>query len=300
MGRQPKRKLPRYLHQRERAAGQISLDTGPGDRQVITVNGDINPVCLSTEVERADGSKIFEVRRVSLEQIKQAQDTISQAAEADHIAQMEAVYNAIAILYPYTIKPGQQEALHHLIYLRKDLILIAGTGFGKSMILQAISVLLKKSITIILLPLDQIGQEQSEYIQRIGGNPCFLNRDTISPKILDAVQQGFFTHILISPELAIGDLFRPVACCPAFKQRVSLVVVDEAHLVRHWGRAFRTAYSRLNLLRGWLGSQIPWFACSATLDTETLESLRKGISFAPDVKIQKTSIDRPELLFRIG
>jgi hypothetical protein len=49
-----------------------------------------------------------------------------------------------------------------------------------------------------------------------------------------------------------------------------------------------------------LGGQIPWFACSATLDSQTLESLRTGISFETDVKVQRTSIDRPELLFRIG
>jgi superfamily II DNA helicase RecQ len=142
-------------------------------------------------------------------------------------------------------------------------------------------------MTIVMLPLDQIGNEQSEFIRQIGGTPCFLNRDTISPKVLNEVQQGCFTHILISPELAIGDDFRLVASSPSFKQRVSLVVVDEAHLVHHWGRAFRTAYSRLNLLRSWLGSQIPWFACSATLDPETLKSLKKGISFDVDAKVQQ-------------
>ena len=213
---------------------------------------------------------------------------------------MKAIEEAIATLYPYNAKPGQREALHHLIYHRKDLILIAGTGFGKSIILQAVSVLLQKSTTIVILPLDQIGNEQSDYIRQIGGIPCFLNKDTICPKLLNEVQHGCFTHVLVSPELAIGDQFRPVASSPSFKQQVSLVVVDEAHLVHLWGRNFRAAYSRLNLLRSWLGSQIPWFACSATLDPETLESLKSGISFDPDVKVQRTSIDRPELLFRIG
>jgi hypothetical protein len=70
-------------------------------------------------------------------------------------------------------------------------------------------------MTIVILPLDQIENEQSEYIRQIGGIPCFLNRDTISPKLLKEVQQRRFTHILISPELAIGDDFWSVASSPS-------------------------------------------------------------------------------------
>ena len=280
----------------------MQLDARPSDSRTIAVQKQalVYSTCLDTEIVRADGGTVSEARRVSPEQIKRAQSIITRAIAGDTNAQMNAIDDAIATLYPHKPKPGQQEALHYLVYLRKDLILIAGTGFGKSMVLQAVSLLLQRSITLVILPLNQIGNEQFEFIREIGGIPCFVNGETISPKLLNEVQQGCFTHVLISPELAISDDFRCIASSPSFKQQVSLVVVDEAHLVYHWGRAFRTAYSRLNLLRGWLGSQIPWFACSATLDPQTLESLRKGISFGPDVKIQRMSIDRPELLFRIG
>ena len=120
---------------------------------------------------------------------------------------MNAIDDAIATLYPHKPKSGQQEALHYLVYLRKDLILIAGTGFGKSMVLQAVSLLLQRSITLVILPLNQIGNEQFEFIREIGGIPCFVNGETISPKLLNEVQQGCFTHVLISPELAISDDF---------------------------------------------------------------------------------------------
>jgi hypothetical protein len=56
--------------------------------------------------------------------------------------QETATYEAIRLLYPYAPRDGQVEALYHLIYRREDLILIARTSFGKSMILQAVSVLL--------------------------------------------------------------------------------------------------------------------------------------------------------------
>jgi superfamily II DNA helicase RecQ len=146
------------------------------------------------------------------------------------------------------------------------------------MILPAVPILFRKSIAIILLPLNQIGEEQAESITRIGGKPCFLNAETISRKLLNQVQQGLFTHTLINPELAISDDFRRIASNPAFKEQLSLVVVDEAHLVSQWGRAFRPAYARLNQLRSYLGMAVPWFACSATLDPDTLEAHKKGVS----------------------
>jgi superfamily II DNA helicase RecQ len=236
---------------------------------------------------------------VSDTKVKQAQSLISDAGDS-HEAQERAIKEAIQLLYPYEPREGQVEALHYLIYYQRDLILIAKTSFGKSMILQSVSVLLDKKISIIILPLDQIGKEQAEKIACIGGRPCFLNADTISDRLLKDVSDGKYTHILMSPELAVSDRLRKIILEPRFKDRLALVVVDEAHLVQLWGVKFRTDYARLNLLRSLLGRQVPWYACSATLDSSTLDALIKGIGFDADIKIQRTSIDCPELLYQIG
>jgi superfamily II DNA helicase RecQ len=166
------------------------------------------------------------------------------------------------------------------------------------MILQAVSLLLDKSITLVVLPLNQIGVEQANYIENIGGRPCFLNRETFSSELLDRIQAGKFTHVLLSPELAISGKFRPTAIHPGFRDRLALVVVDEAHLVAQWGKNFRTDYARLHQLRSLFGSEVPWFACSATLDMETLHVVIEGLGFPKDVEILRTSINRPELLIQ--
>lgn len=168
------------------------------------------------------------------------------------------------------------------------------------MILQAVSVLLNKSTSIIILPLDQIGLEQTQYIERIGGRPCFVNSDTISDTLLKDIGRVKYTHLLLSPELAVSERLRHIILEPNFISRLALVIVDEAHLVSQWGANFRTDYSRLSLLRSRLGPEIPWFACSATLDPTTLRELIQGIGLDETVKIQRTSIDRPELLIRTG
>jgi superfamily II DNA helicase RecQ len=237
---------------------------------------------------------------VSPDQVTQAQRIIADASNVSEADQSRAIEEAIQLLYPYPPRQGQRDALRQLIYKRKDLILIAKTSFGKSMVLQAAPILMCRSMTIVLLPLDRIAQEQAEYITRIGGRPCILNSDTLNKGILVDIQHGKYTHILLSPELAVGDKFHDTATYPELKERLGLVVVDEAHLVSQWGGEFRKEYARVGQLRSLFGSSVPWFACSATLDAATLEKVKKGVSFEDDVTIMRTSIDRPELAIRLG
>jgi hypothetical protein len=90
-------------------------------------------------------------------------------------------------------------------------ILIVKTSFGKSMMLQAVFIFLDKMISIIILSLDQIRKEQAEKIARIGGQPCFLNFDTISNlKLLEDIGNGKYTHVLMSPGPTVSDRLRKV------------------------------------------------------------------------------------------
>lgn len=250
-------------------------------------------------IDRA-GRTTVETQAVLASKIAYAQEIIAGARLADEQAQKNAVEEAIQHIYPYPPREGQRDALWQLIYQQKDLILIAKTSFGKSMILQAVSILLKKTMTVVVLPLDRIGQEQAEYITNIGGRPCFLNADTINKKILEDVKNGLYTHLLISPELATGPKFHTTATDPLFKEQLGLVVLDEAHLVSQWGRSFRTAYARIGVLRSLFGSHIPWFACSATLNTQALDEVKRAIGFDKNVTVIRTSVDRPEIALRMG
>ena len=186
---------------------------------------------IAVEARNSNGELVLGVNTVANEKVQQAQEIIAKAINNSIPEQKKAIEEAIQVLYPYPPREGQRDALHQLIYLRKSLILIAKTSFGKSMILQAVSCLLCKSISLVILPLDRIGVEQAEYISRIGGKPCFLNSDSISDEFLKDVAKGNYTHILMSPELAVGERLRRTLLTPTFKKHLSLVVVDEVHLV---------------------------------------------------------------------
>jgi hypothetical protein len=236
---------------------------------------------LPCETEWEDRYKTVQelLRSKSTNKVIQAQYLISIGRDKAEEAQKTVIFYAIRLLYPYFPRDGQRDALYHLIYRKRDLILIAKTSFGKSMILQAVSVLVDKSITIVILPLDQIGKEQQQYIKEIGGKPCFLNADNINKELLREIEAAKYTHLLMSPELANSQRLRGVLEAPEFKDQLALVVVDEAHLVEQWGVKFRIDYSRLNELRVIVGRQVPWFACSATLAPSTLKAMIKGVGF---------------------
>ena len=44
---------------------------------------------------------------------------------------------------------------------------------------------------------------------------------------------------------------------------------------------------------------MPWLGCSATLDPATLAEVRDLSGFDPSIRIQRTSIDRPNIMFAI-
>lgn len=291
----PQKKKPK---QNSCMNGQIQLDKWLVSSNDPASPGVEEPVELGVEYENEDGTVLLEKHQVQKDSVLEAQELIQLAVDGDKERLYEAINQAIQKLYTYPAREGQLEALRHLVYLRKDLILIAKTSFGKSMILQAVSLLLAKSITLVILPLDQIGVEQTGYIQKIGGRPCFLNAETISSKLLEEIKAGKVTHILLSPELAISERFHSTVTHPGFRDRLALVVVDECHLVSQWGKAFRTEYARLHLLRSLLPRNVPWFACSATLDEKTLGAVIKGLGFAEDVEVLRKSINRPELLIQ--
>jgi len=84
-----------------------------------------------------------------------------------------------------------------------------------------------------------------------------------------------------------------------FANNLCLVAVNELHIVDQWGQKFRPEYSQLAALRKRINRDVPWFGTSATLDPDMLERVKELVGFNSDVKLMRTSIDRPEIGFEI-
>src|SRR2546429_6032479 len=109
-----------------------------------------------------------------------AQSIIADAKKANEVEQNKIIKKVIQLLYLYSSCEDQYNALQQLIYKQKNLILIIKILFEKSMILQTASILINRSIILVMLLLNQINHEQTEYIIHINKRFFFLNTNIIS------------------------------------------------------------------------------------------------------------------------
>lgn len=198
--------------------------------------------------------------------------------------------------------PEQVRALRRLIFGKGDTLLVARTGFGKSIIFHAFSVLTGK-ITLQIIPLSKLGDEQLDDIRKLSGsNPCLITFENKRQErdLIAKVKQGIYTHVLLGPEQASSKAFREALKSVELQAQIGLVAIDECHLVKQW-EEFRQEFTMLGELRIILHQDVVWFRCSATLDNEAERLVLANAGFRPvgrhlyQTEVIRTSIDRPDV-----
>ena len=98
--------------------------------------------------------------------------------------------------FKFPAKEEQVTAIETLVKDREDVILVAKTGFGKSIIFQAVPLMFDNPKTaLIIMPLKALEDEQCEKLSRIQGcRPFVLNGDSNSPSNQARIRAGEFTH----------------------------------------------------------------------------------------------------------
>ena len=86
--------------------------------------------------------------------------------------------------------------------------------------------------------------------------------------------------VILSPEMMLSKRFvANVLRNPEMRTRVLSVVIDEAHVVSHWGSGFRKKYGTLGVLRALLPKDTPLVAMSATLPDRVQKDVLKKLQF---------------------
>jgi superfamily II DNA helicase RecQ len=153
--------------------------------------------------------------------------------------QYKCIEEAVELVFGFPAKKDQIQSLHSFLIQKEDRILVAKTGYGKSVVSQLLPLLCKDSIVLILLPLNALGAEQLMDIEKLPlANPVWLHADNNDESTLRKIAAGLYTHILVSPEIACSLKFcDQVVSQTLFRKRLRAVVVDEVHLVVDWGRS---------------------------------------------------------------
>ena len=106
------------------------------------------------------------------------------------------ICDAVRCLFGVELKSQQYEALDTLLNRTQDVILIAKTGFGKSIIFQAMPFMFSPmKIALIIMPLNALEEEQCGKLEVLTGcHPFVLNGDSNSAVNLKRIREGKFTH----------------------------------------------------------------------------------------------------------
>jgi ATP-dependent DNA helicase RecQ len=156
-------------------------------------------------------------------------------------------------------RPGQRKVIDAVLAGR-DCIGLMPTGAGKSLTFQIPAKILPGPV-VVISPLISLMKDQVDALVRTGFRASMLNSTidwTERRARLDALSRNELELLYVAPE-GLGDGLRhQLAAC-----RPSLVVVDEAHCISHWGHDFRPAYRQLEGLKAQFGD-IPILALTAT------------------------------------
>ncbi|MEW9528089.1 RecQ family ATP-dependent DNA helicase [Microbispora sp. NPDC049125] len=186
------------------------------------------------------------------------------------------------------LRPGQQEAMEHLLAGR-DVLLVMPTGAGKSAVYQVPGLLLDGP-TVIVSPLIALQRDQVMGLLKAGAaGAVAVNSAGSVDAGLDQVTAGDAEYVFLSPE----QLAKPEVVERLAETRPSLIAVDEAHCVSAWGHDFRPEYLRLGKVIELLGHP-PVIAMTATAAPTVREEIIESLGLIGAQQIVR-GFDRPNL-----
>jgi ATP-dependent DNA helicase RecQ len=189
-----------------------------------------------------------------------------------------------------SFRPGQREVIDAVLAGR-DCIAVMPTGAGKSLTFQVPAKILPGAV-LVVSPLISLMKDQVDALTRYGFRATVLN-STVEfeerRRRLAALRAGEIELLYVAPEGLEGGLRNLIAGC-----RVSLVVVDEAHCISHWGHDFRPAYRQLQNLKALLGD-VPVLALTATATRRVAGDIIRQLGMSKPAGY-KGSFFRPNLV----
>ena len=203
---------------------------------------------------------------------------------------MEKAYQLLKSVYGYdSFRPLQKEIIDHIVSGRDALVLMP-TGGGKSICYQ-IPALLLEGVALVVSPLISLMKDQVDSLQANGVVAEALNsskEDSVNRVIRERCQKGELKILYISPERLLTEIPWLQQCV-----KVSMIAIDEAHCVSHWGHDFRPEYTQLGVLNEAFPG-VPRLALTATADKITKADIVEQLCLR-EPRIFIGSFDRPNL-----
>lgn len=191
-----------------------------------------------------------------------------------------------------SFRSHQEEIIKHIL-LSKNAFVLMPTGGGKSLCYQ-IPALLLDGLTIVISPLLALMQDQVMHLSSLGVSVSYLSSEMEFEEYKNVViklKQNQIKLLYITPERAISNNFIQLLQ----QIKLSLIAIDEAHCVSHWGDNFRPDYQRLNIFIK-IFFDIPRIALTATADNFTQIDIKHYL-LMKDAKLFASSFLRDNIIY---
>jgi ATP-dependent DNA helicase RecQ len=194
----------------------------------------------------------------------------------------------------------QQEAIRYVVEGRGRLLLVQKTGWGKSFVYFIATKLLREAglgPALLISPLLALMRNQVDAAERMGVRAATINCENEDD--WQRVEAGMCDNeldiLLISPERLANEHFRSEVL-PRIADRISLMVIDEAHCISDWGHDFRPHYRLLERIVRTLPPNLRLLATTATANNRVMEDLDRVLG--PNLKTARGDLNRPSLLLQ--
>ena len=192
-----------------------------------------------------------------------------------------------------SFRPGQRD-LVDAVLAGRDALGVLPTGSGKSLTYQLPARMLG-GVTLVVSPLIALMKDQVESMGRVGLRATYLNSSLEAEERrsrVAGIRRGDYELVYAAPEGLEGAAGAALAGA-----RLSLLAVDEAHCISHWGHDFRPAYRNLAGLRARFGNA-PVLALTATATPKVATDIAEQLGMRDPV-ISRGSVFRPNLRLEV-
>lgn len=194
-----------------------------------------------------------------------------------------------------TFRIGQKELIEKVLSGEKAMGIMP-TGGGKSICYQLPATVLP-GVTLVVSPLISLMKDQVDSLNEVGIPATFLN-STVEwhdrEERMRYIETGAVKLLFVAPEKIVNDEFYSWLS----QLDISLIAIDEAHVLSSWGHDFRSSYLEMIPSLKKLPGNPAWLALTATATQQVQDDLA-GILDIPVQNVVKTGFKRSNLTLKI-